>query len=99
MSDDIVSRLRGISSEFPTLDRIMDCEWTNAADEIERLRLLLASSRHQVEQLTALMREWARADSACMKANAPTIESFNRLMSAEHAMRHLVGMPQTEESA
>ena len=38
MESDIVARLRGLASEFPTLDGIMDSEWTNAADEIERLR-------------------------------------------------------------
>ena len=38
MTDDIVARLRALASEFPTLDGIMDSEWTNAADEIERLR-------------------------------------------------------------
>lgn len=35
---DIVARLRKLALEFPTLDGIMDSEWTNAADEIERLR-------------------------------------------------------------
>ena len=38
MTDDIVARLRALAAEFPTLDGIMDSEWTNAADEIERLR-------------------------------------------------------------
>ena len=38
MTDDIVARLRALASEFPTLDGIMDSEWTNAANEIERLR-------------------------------------------------------------
>ena len=38
MTDDIVARLRNLVSEFPTLDRIMDSEWSNAANEIELLR-------------------------------------------------------------
>lgn len=38
MNDDIVARLRNLVSEFPTLDRIMDSEWSNAANEIELLR-------------------------------------------------------------
>jgi len=37
--DDIVARLRVLASEFPTIDRWMDNEWTNAADDIERLRV------------------------------------------------------------
>lgn len=42
MTDDIVARLRALASEFPTLDGIMDSEWTNAANEIERLRARVA---------------------------------------------------------
>ena len=38
MTDDIVARLRVLAAEFPTFNGIMDSEWTNAADEIERLR-------------------------------------------------------------
>jgi len=38
MNDDIVARLRILASEFPTVNGWMDNEWTNAADEIERLR-------------------------------------------------------------
>ena len=37
-NDDIVARLRVLAAEFPTFNGIMDSEWTNAADEIERLR-------------------------------------------------------------
>lgn len=43
MSDDIVARLRVLASEFPTVNGWMDNEWTNAADEIERLRKELAA--------------------------------------------------------
>ena len=48
MSDDIVARLRVIAAEFPTFNGIMDSEWTNAADEIERLRARVAEleARH-----------------------------------------------------
>jgi len=38
VTDDIVARLRDLAAEFPSLNGIMDSEWTNAADEIERLR-------------------------------------------------------------
>jgi hypothetical protein len=38
MSDDIVARLRVFASEFPTIERWMDNEWANAANEIQRLR-------------------------------------------------------------
>lgn len=44
MTDDIVARLRNLVSEFPTLDRIMDSEWSNAANEIERLREEITAS-------------------------------------------------------
>jgi hypothetical protein len=43
MTYDIVARLRVLASEFPTIERWMDNEWTNAADEIERLRAVLRS--------------------------------------------------------
>lgn len=45
MSEDIVTRLRSLALEFPTLDGIMDSEWTNAAEEIERLRHELDGAR------------------------------------------------------
>ena len=48
MSNDIVARLRALASEFPTLDGIMDSEWTNAADEIERLRKERDEARREV---------------------------------------------------
>lgn len=38
MSNDIVARLRALAAEFPSLNGIMDNEFANAADEIERLR-------------------------------------------------------------
>ena len=47
MTDDIVARLRVLASEFPTLDGIMDSEWTNAANEIERLRLEMSIPRDE----------------------------------------------------
>ena len=42
MTDDIVARLRVLASEFPTVNDWMDNEWKNAADEIARLRALIA---------------------------------------------------------
>jgi hypothetical protein len=47
MTDDIVARLRVLASEFPTVNRWMDNEWKNAADEIERLRLEMSIPRDE----------------------------------------------------
>lgn len=43
---DIVARLRRLASDFPTLNGWMDNEWTNAADEIERLRVIVQGWEH-----------------------------------------------------
>ena len=81
MSDDIVARLRVIAAEFPTFNGIMDSEWTNAADEIERLRRELG----QVSD----------ADSWVSKADAAHLDSllnwceFND-MESHRALQRLV---------
>lgn len=67
MDADIVERLRKLASEFPTLDGIMDSEWTNAAAEIVRLRLELA--------LASAERDAARLEVCLLRASAGVVSA------------------------
>jgi len=48
---DIVARLRTLASDFPTVNGWMDNEWTNAADEIERLRTERDEARRRTNSI------------------------------------------------
>jgi hypothetical protein len=67
MDADIVERLRKLASEFPTLDGIMDSEWTNAAAEIVRLRLGLS--------LALTQRDAARLEVCLLRASAGVVSA------------------------
>lgn len=86
MESDIVARLRALVSEYPTLNEIMDSEWTNAADEINRLRARIESLRMESERLGEdLTRCRYRALDAEVKA-----QERGRLLGQEQArVRHL----------
>lgn len=55
---DITARLRALALEFPAINRIMDCEWTNAADEIKRLRAERDEARREVCDFCESGDEW-----------------------------------------
>ncbi len=55
---DIVARLRKLASDFPTVNGWMDNEWTNAADEIERLRTERDEARREVCDFCESGDEW-----------------------------------------
>lgn len=72
MTDDIVARLRVLAAEFPTFNGIMDSEWTNAADEIERLRKLSGDAGKLREERDEARREVCEWVSLATRPNEKT---------------------------
>jgi hypothetical protein len=76
--DDIVTRLRKVASDFPTVNGWMDNEWTNAADEIERLR----KDRDEARRMVC---KWeCEADTNWIDSPFPMQQSTPRMFAMLH---------------
>ena len=77
MPYDIVARLRALAAEFPSLNGIMDNEFANAADEIERLRADRNQLRAEIVDRVLKFRSdvpWNTDSKARMKCEAYAAE-------------------------